>query len=33
MFASIKGRADSLLTSLPSLYEYLNLIHEPAGCP
>jgi tryptophan halogenase len=31
MFASIRGRANFLLTSLPSMDEYLSLLREPAG--
>jgi hypothetical protein len=31
MFAEIKERADFLLTSLPSMHEYLNLLHGEDG--
>ena len=31
MFASISQRAKSLLSSLPSLDEYLTLLHGPTG--
>jgi tryptophan halogenase len=31
MFAEIRRRADALLRSLPSMHEYLNVLHGPGG--